>query len=259
MSGGWHRGALVAFDLESTGLDVENDRIVTACIALIDGTGRRKPETIDVVINPGIPIPEKPAKLHGWTTERVQAYEAAMPPADGVEFITEMLATALLDEPSAPLVGHNVGGYDLSLYDRECRRHGVRLLADRLGPDRPLHVVDTLVISRRYDPKRARVSETQGPHVLKTCAEVLGIGWDDEQAHAADYDAVMAARVAWKMCDLKPELARMSLPELHAAQVRWKREQDAGLAAWLRRKGRDPVGLDGHWPVRPFEAQGALL
>ncbi|MFB4306908.1 exonuclease domain-containing protein [Actinomadura sp. GTD37] len=257
---GWHRGALIAFDLESTGLDVENDRIVTACIALIDGTGKRPPETIDVVINPGIPIPAEAAAIHGWTTERVQTYEGAMPPADGVEFIVEMLATALLDEPSAPLVGQNIGGYDLSLLDRESRRNGVRLLEERLGA-RPLHVVDTFVISKRFDKYRRKPSPTQGAHILKTCAEVLGIPWDDEAAHDSTYDAVMAARVAWKMCDRKPELARMSLPELHAAQVRWKRDQTVDYGQWLRGQGRadEAERLDGSWPVRPFEAQGALL
>jgi DNA polymerase-3 subunit epsilon len=256
---GWHLGPMVAFDLESTGLDVEEDRIVTACIALIDGTGKRAPETIDVVINPGIPIPDEAAKIHGWTTERVQAHEGAMPPADGVEFIVEMLTTALADEPDAPLVGQNIGGYDLSLLDRESRRHGVRLLEDRLG-DRPLHVVDTFVISKRFDKYRKKPSPTQGAHTLKSCAQVLGIPWDDEQAHGSTYDAVMAARVAWKMCDRKPELARMTLAELHAAQVRWKRDQTVDYGQWLRSKGRadEAAELDDSWPVRPFERQEVL-
>ncbi len=33
----WHRGTLVAFDLETPGVGVANDRVVTATVAIIDG------------------------------------------------------------------------------------------------------------------------------------------------------------------------------------------------------------------------------
>jgi DNA polymerase III subunit epsilon len=254
---GWHLGAMVTLDFESTGLDVENDRIVTACIGLVDGTGQRETEVIEAVIDPGIPIPEQAARIHGWTTERVKAFEGAMAPADGIEFITEMLARALLDQPEAPLIGHNLGGYDLTLHDRECRRHGVRLLGDRLG-DRPLYVVDTMVLSRHLDPNRPRPSKQQGPHVLKTCAEAFGVPWDDAQAHGSTFDALTSARIAWKIAALHPQLACLPLALLHERQVEWKRSQDVALAAKLRSYGHPVDGLDGTFPMRPFERQEVL-
>lgn len=256
MSGGWHLGTLFGLDFETTGIDVENDRIVTCCIAIIDGTGQRPPETIDMVIDPGIPVPDEAAKIHGWTTDRIKNHDGVYQARDAIEFILDSLTLLLLDDPNAPLIGHNVGGFDLSMLDREARRHGFTPLQDRLGT-RPLHVVDTLVISRRIHPNRRRVSPSQGPHVLKTCAQVFGVPWDDEQAHDASYDVLTSCRVAWRMAS-RPEIRRMSLAELHAAQARWKREQDEGLSAWLRSRGENPVGLDGSWPVRPFDGQMEL-
>jgi hypothetical protein len=76
--GGWHQGPMVSLDFESSGLDVENDRIITACIALIDGTGKRPVETIDTIINPAIPIPQAASNIHGWTLDRIQNHPHAM-------------------------------------------------------------------------------------------------------------------------------------------------------------------------------------
>lgn len=243
---GWHLGPMCGFDLESTGVDVETARIVTACIALIDGTGKTPPETIESVIDPGIPIPEGAAAIHGWTTERMAAApEAVRPAAHGVEFVAEMLAKALRHGPGAPLIGHNIS-YDLTLLDRELRRHGLDLLHMRLE-GAPLHVVDTMVLCRRSTGKLFG-------HKLHECAAKQGLPWDEEQAHGSTYDAVQSARIAWTMADQDPRLAAVPLAELHARQVEWKRAQDVEMAAFFRRKGRSFDGPTGHWPVVPYGA-----
>ncbi len=66
----WH--ALGVFDLETTGVDVETARIVTAHVGLIDMTGRSIVEGAWIA-DPGVEIPEGAAAVHGYTTDRARA------------------------------------------------------------------------------------------------------------------------------------------------------------------------------------------
>lgn len=241
---GWHLGVMLAFDLETTGVSVETDRIVTACLAHINGsTGETKTRTW--LVNPGIEIPDQAAQVHGITTERVQT--EGMDPREAVAEIAADLAEAL--EQGIPVVGFNIGAYDLTLLDRELRRydwpHLVQMLPNGVAP-----VIDARVLDKQVDRYRKG-----GRKLTEVCAHygvVLG------GAHDATEDAVAAARVAWKIAAKYPEIARLSLQELHAAQVRWKREQDTDFAAYRRRRGQEVDGLDGSFPVRPFEGQAVL-
>ena len=253
-SNGWHLGPMIAFDTESTGTSVENDRIVTATIVLLDGSGNTKPEILDVLINPGVPVPDAAAAVHGWTTERIEAEPRAVTPEHGIEFIADMLAASLRTHPDAPLIMHNAP-FDLTILDRECMRHKVRPLETRLG--RKPHVIDTYVLSKHGDPYRRKPppgpdGKQDGAHTLRNCARVYGLAWDDEAAHSSDYDALMAARVAWRMAAKSPQLARMPLAELQELQAAAKKKQDAGLADYFRKNNIPFDGLDGYWPMIPF-------
>lgn len=254
----WHLGMMCALDFESTGLSVESDRIVTACVAIVDCSGQRRPDVRTWLINPGIDIPAEATRVHGITNEHAQ--EHGRDPSAAIAEIQGNLAAAL--SAGIPIVGHNVGGYDLSLLDREARRHD-------LAPLNPFPVIDTRVLSKHVDPYRRKVSPTQGPHTLKTCAQVFRAGWDDDQAHGAAYDALASARVAWRIGTIahlpkeeRPKLASRAsrdkfedlavpLPELHRFQVKAKAEQDAEFAKYLRGLGKEPDGCSGHWPVIP--------
>src|ERR1043165_3222838 len=66
-SAGWATGDLVGFDLETTGTDPFEDRIVTAAIV---GPGRMRRTWL---VNPGVPIPPGASAVHGVTDERAQA------------------------------------------------------------------------------------------------------------------------------------------------------------------------------------------
>ncbi len=279
----WHLGMLCALDFESTGLSVDDDRIVTACVALVDGSGQHRPDVRTWLINPGIDIPAGATKIHGITTEH--AREHGQDPGTAIAEIVTDLADAL--DAGIPIVGHNVGGYDLSLLDRETRRHAV-------APLTPFPVIDTQVLSKHVDPFRKKVSATQGPHTLKTCAQVFRAGWDDEQAHGAAYDALASARVAWRMGvianlpkEQRPKLASKAsrelfdalavpLADLHAFQVKAKAAQDAGFADYLGRQSKAARTVEeqlalyerseavraeavvGHWPVVPYQHSEAM-
>ena len=63
---------LGVFDLETTGVDVEMARIVTACIAVLDADGAVV-QRWDWLADPGVEIPEAASAVHGITTERARA------------------------------------------------------------------------------------------------------------------------------------------------------------------------------------------
>jgi DNA polymerase-3 subunit epsilon len=228
----WHLGMLAAFDLETTGIDVENDRIVTACVALIDGSGQTPPNVRQWLADPGIDIPEGATAVHGITTAEARAKGAAP-----VKVVAEIL-TDLADALAAgiPIVGHNVS-YDLTLLDREARRNSIQPLTD------PAPVIDTMVLDKAVDKWR------KGGRKLTDACTHYGCRIDG--AHDASHDALAAARVAWKIAHKHPQIAQMTLAGLHEMQQVAKKAQDAGFADYLRRQNKPADGLTGHWPVIP--------
>lgn len=253
----WHARRLAAFDLEATGKDPEEARIVQYAIASIGGGPSA--DTAEAIVNPGVEIPAEAAGIHGITTERAAA--EGQPWDKALDFIIDSLIRAI--EQGYPIVGHNIS-YDLTVLDRECRRYDGRGLEDALG--RPVApVIDSLVLSKKVDPYRRRVSETQGAHQLKTCVQTLlpagwGIAWDDEQAHDALYDCLMSARVVVAVARQYPQIGGMGLAELHDAQVGWRAEQCASLQSYLRspKAGvkRDPGAVvRPEWPFIPPTTQ----
>jgi DNA polymerase-3 subunit epsilon len=171
-----------------------------------------------------------------------------------------------------PIVGHNVV-YDLSILDREARRHlGCGL--DGAFPLDKLRVIDTRVLDQHVLPRRRRVSPTQGPPQLITVAAVYSLPWDEQAAHGSEYDALMAARVAYRIGQLiempreqRPrfglgqyqqfdQLRGLDVDALHARQIMLAAEQAAGLQSYFRQK--DPAAVvRGEWPLIPLPAADA--
>jgi DNA polymerase-3 subunit epsilon len=63
---GWHREPLIGFDLETTGTDIENDRIVTAAVEITAGEARGHRERL---ADPPVPSPPEVVG-HGITDAR---------------------------------------------------------------------------------------------------------------------------------------------------------------------------------------------
>ena len=66
----WHR--LAVFDLETTGIDVQTSRIVTANVSVI-GVDGHPVSRLDWLANPGVDIPEQATAVHGITTQTAVA------------------------------------------------------------------------------------------------------------------------------------------------------------------------------------------
>lgn len=233
----WWQTRAVAFDVETGGVNVFEDRIVTA--AVVHLTPGERPRTLAWVIDSGVPIPAEAAAIHGWTDEKVRAHPDVRTPEAALFEIAGQVALAM--SVGAPLIGFNLA-FDLSMLEAECRRHKVPTLAERLAPKGIRGVVDGFVIDRALDPYR------KGKRTLPVTCEhykVLHGG-----AHTADADALAAARLVPRLVERFPELAKMSLPQLFDAQIGWHRERQESFAAYLRKQGKDASDVNGEWPVR---------
>lgn len=113
----WYEGPLAAFDTETTGVDVETDRIVSAAVVVQDAAGSR-PRVTRWLVNPGVPVPAGATAVHGLTDEHLQRNGRWPSP------VMDEIARVLGEQAAAgrPLVVMNAP-FDLTLLDRELRRH----------------------------------------------------------------------------------------------------------------------------------------
>jgi DNA polymerase-3 subunit epsilon len=230
---GWVDVPMVGFDTETTGVDVDVDRIVTAALV------RRTSRGVHVqrwLIDPGVEIPAGATAVHGITTEQARAHGAA--PLEALDEIAEALAAAITR--AEPVVAFNAS-YDLTLLDAELRRHGLATLPERLGhPVRA--VLDPLVLDRlldRYRPGKRRLGDV--------CAH-YGVAADG--LHSADADVVATLDVLAAMAEVFPQLADAHPDELHDRQVDAHRLWAESFNAWRRSQGLAGPGAETCWPCR---------
>jgi DNA polymerase-3 subunit epsilon len=226
----------VAWDTETTGVQVHEDHIVTA--AIVVRGGGRPDRTFSYLINPGVPIPAAASAVHGITDERAQA-EGADPKA-ALEEIAERLAAALAF--AMPVIAFNQS-FDWSVLHYNLERHGLPTMADRLGRD-PVTLLDPHVIDRQC-VQRLRGS---GQRKLKPTCDRYGIALTDW--HTAEADALAALLLTDAQFERHPQLNAMGPKQLYAAQKVWRAEQQAGLQEYLR--GTDSGAYCApEWPLIP--------
>ncbi|MEU5593066.1 3'-5' exonuclease [Streptomyces sp. NPDC020298] len=235
----WHLGRLAGFDTETTGINVERDRIVTACVVQVGGN--QPVAAANWLADPGVDIPEAAARVHGITTER--ARKEGRPAGEVVEQVVAALAAVVLSD--IPVVAMNAS-FDFTILDREARRHGVQPLADIVGGD--MRVVDPFVLDKRIDPYR------RGKRTLTDLCRHYQVPLDG--AHSADADAIAACRVAWRIASTHAEIGKVTLDELHDMQIVWAREQAESLADYFRRtpgKENRADSVRTEWPLIPAQ------
>ncbi|GAA2426095.1 3'-5' exonuclease [Streptomyces glaucus] len=232
---GWHREPLIGFDLETTGTDPREARIVTgAVIEVRDGEPVRRREWL---ADPGVEIPADAVAVHGISTERAAAEGR---PADRVaDEIADVLVAYWTS--GVPVVAYNAA-FDLTLLSAELRRHALPSLRDRLGGAAPAPVIDPYTIDRSVDRYR------RGKRTLEAVCAEYGVAFGT--AHDAAADALAAARLARAIAGRHPEVAALGPAELHRRQIEWYAEWAADFQAFLRRKGDATAVVDGTWPVR---------
>ena len=111
----WFDGRLAAYDIETTGTDTENDRIVTAAVSVVGGGEPSESRTW--LVDPGIEIPDEATAVHGITTE--QARTEGQSSASAVAEITSVLASVVAED--IPIVAFNAR-FDLTIGELTCLR-----------------------------------------------------------------------------------------------------------------------------------------
>lgn len=106
--GEWHGGTLIGFDLETTGTEPGESRIVTA--ALVEVAGGVVGERRGWLADPGIPIPEQASAIHGISTER--AAREGRPAREVADEVASALAG--LWRRGAVVVAYNAAFYPLT-------------------------------------------------------------------------------------------------------------------------------------------------
>jgi DNA polymerase-3 subunit epsilon len=106
---------IVFFDLETTGINITNDRIVEISILKIFPNGNKESKTW--LINPTIPIPKETTDIHGITDEKVKK-----------EPTFKTLASEISDIiHNCDLAGFNSNKFDIPLLAEEFLRVGIVL------------------------------------------------------------------------------------------------------------------------------------
>ena len=103
---------LVGFDLETTGINVERDRIVQIALVRVEPGGARR--TLETLVNPECPIPPEASAVHGIKDADVRG----MPTFSQIRQDVEEFLNG------ADLAGFNSVNFDLPLLQAELRRAG---------------------------------------------------------------------------------------------------------------------------------------
>lgn len=235
---------VAAFDTETTGVDVESDRIVSAAIVALaaDGTVLARESFL---FDPQIEIPEEATAVHGITTAHAREY--GHPPAE-LATLADGLGYWL--GRGVPIVTYNAP-FDWTLLDREIRRHKIG------GPKggwglwfEPRPIFDPLIIDKGADKFR------KGSRRLGDVAAHYGVTADGD-LHGAEVDAILAGRLWLAMLDRIPNLRAFAEDpqRVHDALVIRAAEQAKSFAVYLRSKGEEPEPGREYWPLRPFGGQ----
>ena len=148
-------------------LDARTARMIEIAVVRIDGPKVDAGPALELLIDPGIPIPASATRIHGLTNRDLETAPrfAAIEPA-----IQKSISRSVV-------IGHNIG-YDLAVLDREYARAEIRRTIPRF--------LDVRALARLAAPDLAS-------HELDALSDLLGI--KIEGRHRALPDALRAAHV----------------------------------------------------------------
>ena len=162
-----NKASYVVFDLETTGLSARYDKIIEfGAVKIVGGT---LVDRLDIIINPGVHIPEKIQKITNLNDNMVKDKPT----------IGEVMPQILDFIGDSILVTHNAS-FDFSFLNEALKNLNQPILTNG--------VIDTLALSRYLYPDSRN-------HRLGTLCRRLEVKYEEERAHRADYDAYVLNEV----------------------------------------------------------------
>ncbi len=169
------KNPLVFFDLETTGTNINTDRIVEICYLKVYPNGNEEAKTMR--INPGMHIPEEASAIHGIYAEDVK---------DCPTF-KEVARNIARDIEGCDLTGFNSNRFDIPVLAEEFLRAGVDV---DLGRHK---FIDVQVIFHKMEQRTL------------SAAYKFYCGKDLEDAHTAEADTRATYEVLMAQLDRYPE------------------------------------------------------
>ena len=125
------KDSFVCFDLETTGLEPDKDRVIEVAAARFNADAIL--DSYETLIDPGCPVPEESTKIHHITDEMVK----------GKPTIQEILPTLLKFIGSSIIVGHGIS-LDIAFLTAAAKQHNIPCNLTSLT------IIDTLRLARLY-------------------------------------------------------------------------------------------------------------
>ena len=133
---------LRVFDLETTGLNTEQDRVVQFGTATFKNGALLRID--DLLVNPCTPIPMEASNVHG-------IYDSDVEDAPTFGLVGDTVAHTVSQSEEQVLCGYNALRFDVPLLNAEFERH---CYAARIDPDRVIDPFVWLSYHRRHWPSR---------------------------------------------------------------------------------------------------------
>ncbi len=183
---------MVVLDTETTGLDVSTDRIVQIGAVRMQGATLLEDETLNLKVDPGVPIPPAATRIHGLGDADVAGASSA---AEAMARLSGFIGGAVV-------VGHSIH-FDLAILRHEAERHSIEWRQPR--------ALDIALIGAALEPGR-----------LDNSIEALALSHDVEVTgrHTALGDALVTGHILAAMLGPLRERGVRSLAEAEAFQRR---------------------------------------
>lgn len=208
----WVDDGFIAFDTETTGVDVSADRIVSAAaVQFCDGV---EVSSRQWLIKIDVQIPEAASVVHGITNEVSQSQGLAQ--VEALESIREFLVSGRM-----PVVCFN-SQFDRAILDSNLERVGSESLSG---------VVDICpyVIDKHMDKYvKGKAQRRLQPTVVRYGLELNEADW-----HGALADARITGLLLLAQQVRYPQLFAPEPGELGDSVAFWREQQDASFKAWL--------------------------